>query len=80
MASWLKISAVSVAAIWVAACTTTKPDSIDSVAVAAEKPAWAIVIHGGAGVITPENMTPERETAYRAALQNALDTGTGLTR
>ncbi len=78
MASWLKISAVSVAAIWVAACSTTKPDSIDSAPVAAEKPTWAIVIHGGAGVITPENMTPERETAYRAALQNALDTGTGL--
>lgn len=35
----------------------------------------AIVIHGGAGTILPENMTPEQEKQYRAALKTALQTG-----
>lgn len=34
-----------------------------------------LVIHGGAGAIKRENMTPEREAAYRAALSQALDSG-----
>ncbi len=39
------------------------------------KPSITLVIHGGAGTIRRENMTPEREEAYRAALRQALDTG-----
>ena len=35
----------------------------------------AIVIHGGAGVIEPSKMTPEREASYRAGLSAALDAG-----
>ena len=35
----------------------------------------AIVIHGGAGTILKSNMTPERETAYREKLSEALQTG-----
>jgi beta-aspartyl-peptidase (threonine type) len=34
-----------------------------------------IVIHGGAGTIRKENMTPEKEKAYHEALQTALDSG-----
>lgn len=34
-----------------------------------------LVIHGGAGTIRKENMTPEREKAYHSALKHALDTG-----
>jgi L-asparaginase / beta-aspartyl-peptidase len=34
-----------------------------------------LVIHGGAGTIKRENMTPEREEAYRAALNEALEAG-----
>lgn len=34
-----------------------------------------LVIHGGAGTIRRENMTPEKEKAYHAALQQALDSG-----
>lgn len=34
-----------------------------------------LVIHGGAGTIKKENMTPEREKAYRHKLQEALKTG-----
>jgi beta-aspartyl-peptidase (threonine type) len=35
----------------------------------------AIAVHGGAGVIDRATMTPERETAYRAALEEALRAG-----
>jgi beta-aspartyl-peptidase (threonine type) len=34
-----------------------------------------LVIHGGAGTITRANMTPEKEKAYQAALQQALQAG-----
>jgi beta-aspartyl-peptidase (threonine type) len=34
-----------------------------------------LVIHGGAGTIKRENMTPEREKAYRDALNQALEAG-----
>jgi beta-aspartyl-peptidase (threonine type) len=38
----------------------------------------AIVVHGGAGTILRENMSPEREEAYRAALEHALRTGDAI--
>jgi beta-aspartyl-peptidase (threonine type) len=34
-----------------------------------------LVIHGGAGTIKKENMSPEKEKAYHAALNIALDSG-----
>jgi L-asparaginase / beta-aspartyl-peptidase len=34
-----------------------------------------LVIHGGAGTIRKENMTPEKEKAYHDALRTALDSG-----
>jgi L-asparaginase / beta-aspartyl-peptidase len=39
------------------------------------KQQWAIVIHGGAGGITRENITPELDKEYREGLQVALNTG-----
>jgi beta-aspartyl-peptidase (threonine type) len=33
---------------------------------------WAIVMHGGAGVIRRSSMTPEREKAYRAGMREAV--------
>lgn len=41
---------------------------------------WAIVIHGGAGVIERASMTVEREAAYRASLSAALETGSKILR
>jgi beta-aspartyl-peptidase (threonine type) len=38
----------------------------------------AIVVHGGAGTILPENMTDEKEADIRAALREALETGYGV--
>ncbi|MBK8557894.1 MAG: isoaspartyl peptidase/L-asparaginase [Lewinellaceae bacterium] len=40
-----------------------------------KKPAFAIAIHGGAGAIRRENMSPEKDEAYRAALDTALRIG-----
>ncbi|NVJ84976.1 MAG: isoaspartyl peptidase/L-asparaginase [Algoriphagus sp.] len=36
---------------------------------------FALAIHGGAGTILKENMTPEQDAAYRAKLKEALDAG-----
>lgn len=41
----------------------------------ARKAQWGIVIHGGAGVIRRETLTPEKEAAYRAKLTEALQAG-----
>lgn len=41
----------------------------------AERPDWALVVHGGAGVIERGDMTPEREAAYREAMAAALERG-----
>ena len=40
-----------------------------------ERPAYAIVIHGGAGTILKENIGDELEKAYRGAMNEALDIG-----
>ena len=37
--------------------------------------AWAMALHGGAGVIVKKNFTPEKEQAYRDALTTTLETG-----
>lgn len=42
------------------------------------RPDYAIVIHGGAGTIKKENMTPEKEKAYKTKLNQALDIGEGI--
>jgi beta-aspartyl-peptidase (threonine type) len=39
---------------------------------------WALAVHGGAGVIERGSLTTERETAYRAALLQALDAGSAV--
>ncbi|MET4106140.1 isoaspartyl peptidase/L-asparaginase [Hymenobacter sp. UYP22] len=41
---------------------------------------FALALHGGAGTISPALMTPEKEHAYRQALQAALETGYGVLR
>jgi L-asparaginase / beta-aspartyl-peptidase len=46
----------------------------------APPPAWSIAIHGGAGVIERNVLTPEQDRAYRAALSQALDIGATILR
>lgn len=36
---------------------------------------WAIVVHGGAGVLSKEIMSPEEDKQYRESLTEALNTG-----
>lgn len=50
--------------------TRKKADSLEQ-----RKPEFAIVIHGGAGTILKKNMTPEREAAYQAKLEEAIRVG-----
>lgn len=46
----------------------------------APPPRWSIAIHGGAGTITREGTTPEKEAEYRAALSAALEAGSRVLR
>jgi L-asparaginase / beta-aspartyl-peptidase len=39
---------------------------------------WAIVLHGGAGIIERTSMNPKTEAAYQASLQQALEAGTAI--
>lgn len=48
---------------------------LSSFIIAGDRPEYAMVIHGGAGTIRKADMSPEREKAYTAALQAALDAG-----
>jgi beta-aspartyl-peptidase (threonine type) len=43
--------------------------------IAGQQARWGMVIHGGAGTISRDQMTPEREAAYRAGLERALRAG-----
>lgn len=47
---------------------------------ASPEPRWSLAIHGGAGTLTRDAMTPEREAEYEAALQAALDAGAQVLR
>ncbi|MEH6723910.1 MAG: isoaspartyl peptidase/L-asparaginase, partial [Qipengyuania sp.] len=49
-------------------------------AAAQDAPGWSIAIHGGAGTIARDDMTPQQDAAYRAALQSALDAGAQVLR
>jgi L-asparaginase / beta-aspartyl-peptidase len=68
MRGWIPIS-VLIACLWGCAVnSSTAPAK------------WTLAIHGGAGVIERASMTPESESAYRAALSAALETGAKLLR
>jgi len=47
----------------------------DSFRSSSDRLEWAIVIHGGAGVITRDKMSPEMDKEYRAAMAEALQIG-----
>ncbi len=41
-------------------------------------PRWSLAIHGGAGTIERDRMTPAQDAAYRAALTKALEAGSAV--
>ncbi|TAJ66363.1 isoaspartyl peptidase/L-asparaginase [Brevundimonas sp.] len=47
-------------------------------AAAQDAPSWSFAIHGGAGVIERDSLTPEQDAAYRAALHRALEAGSAV--
>ena len=60
------------------ACNDRSPKPTETAVVTVENPVadnFGIVIHGGAGTILKENMTPELETAYKETLEKAIKTG-----
>lgn len=63
-------SAVPILALAYAACGAGEPQSA-----ATGAPTYGMVIHGGAGTIVRENMTPELEGQYRAKLTEAITAG-----
>ena len=72
-------------AVVLGACTQTHVDFTDPgapvIAYDAACPSggtWSFAIHGGAGVIVRENMTPDREAEYRATLGQVVNTGREL--
>lgn len=52
--------------------------STTAAAAAERDPRWTLVIHGGAGVIERERLTPDEDKAIRAALAQALAAGQGV--
>ena len=44
------------------------------------RPRWALVVHGGAGAITRDDLRPEQEEAYREAMATAAQAGAGVLR
>ena len=63
--------------IFLLSCATNSEPQKEVVSSAQEKEVGPItlVIHGGAGTILKENMTPEKEQAYNEKLSEALDAG-----
>jgi len=49
--------------------------SLATPALAQEPPRWSFAIHGGAGVIERDSLSPEQDAAYRASLTRALEAG-----
>lgn len=58
---------------FIAGCATPKSAEPDSASPG--KPPFGIVIHGGAGTMDKEQMTPQREAEYRAKLTEAVQAG-----
>jgi len=71
-----QLSSFFISILIITACTGERGGISDrSGEIAQNQFDWSIVIHGGAGVITRDQMTPERDSAYRAVLNEALNIG-----
>lgn len=75
-----RIAPLLLTALALAACAPASPAPATVPAGSAAFPPpqqarWGMVIHGGAGTISREQMTPAREAAYRASLERALRAG-----
>jgi beta-aspartyl-peptidase (threonine type) len=64
----MRLILLGLAAVLLSACATREPQMV-------QKPEWTLLVHGGAGVMRRESMTPEQDAAFRAGLNDALDAG-----
>ena len=68
---------LAAAALMLGACATLPAETEMETP---ERADWSIAIHGGAGVILPERMSPGQEAAYTAALEASLEAGAEILR
>lgn len=76
-----KLAILMLMALSAAFCSenpTSAPEAEVATAADSERPAYAIVIHGGAGTIRKAQLTDEAEQAYYDALNAALDVGEAI--
>lgn len=71
----LFLSTLMLLLILAAGCDAPMKPETTSAPPAEARPAYALAIHGGAGTIRKQDLTPEQDSAYRAALNAALDLG-----
>ncbi|MBX3560452.1 MAG: isoaspartyl peptidase/L-asparaginase [Sphingomonas sp.] len=64
--------------VLIGAMLMTTAAQAQQAATTGERPAWRLVIHGGAGVIERSRLTPEQDREIRAALDRALAAGQGI--
>ncbi|MCF7559459.1 isoaspartyl peptidase/L-asparaginase [Sabulilitoribacter multivorans] len=63
------------ALVVITSCKNDSKLNVQASKVETEKAQFSIVIHGGAGTILKTNMTPEKEAAYQAKLEEAIKVG-----
>ncbi|HUF13483.1 MAG TPA: isoaspartyl peptidase/L-asparaginase [Longimicrobiales bacterium] len=68
-------SGISAIALVAVACGGSRAPADPPAAIDGPRLQWGLVLHGGAGTITRESMTPERERAYRDVMTQALRAG-----
>ena len=65
--------ASGLAAFWLSAAASNAAEPPAQTA-----PRWSLAIHGGAGTIERDRMTPAQDAAYREALEKALEAGSAV--
>lgn len=82
---YLVAGAIAAAGVCLGACDAGRTPTIEANAGTADaesgsgkRPAYALAIHGGAGVITRDQMSAAYEAEVRAVLAKALDTGEAI--
>ncbi len=70
-----KLVALTVVLMTLTCCKNESKSPVKHTEDVTSKPGFSIIIHGGAGTILRENMTPEKEAAYKETLEKAIKVG-----
>ena len=71
----MKLTSLALGCLALALCRLTAPAQENSPTMKQDAHRIALAVHGGAGTIERDQMTPEREREYRAGIENALRAG-----